>query len=75
MPCKCGSKRIATVSAKSSDLNYIFIGEKEHNGYVPTDMEIGKDDYLEFDYCLDCGKIQGEFPLPYTKLEEEGTPS
>ena len=75
MSCKCGSKRIATVQAKSSDLNFISIGDKEHNGYVPKDMGIGEGDYIEFDYCLDCGQIQGEFPLPSTKLEEESTPS
>jgi len=71
MPCNCGSNRIATVQSKSSDLNFISVGDKEHNGYVPKDMGIGEDDYIEFEYCLDCGQIQGEFPIPLTNLEQK----
>ena len=66
---KCPSKRIASFSAKSSDLNHVRLGEKEHDGYVPRDMGIGGGDYVEFDWCLDCGQLQGKFPLPATSLE------
>jgi len=45
------------------------LGEHSHNGYVPNDLGIGDGDYLEFDLCLDCGQIQGDFPLPSSKLE------
>lgn len=70
MACqRCGSERIATVSGKTSDLCYVSVGEAEHDDYVPHDMNIGGGDYLEFDLCLDCGQLQGEFPVPKTKLE------
>ena len=70
MACtKCGSERVATVQSKSSDLNFVYIGNNEHNGYVPKDMGIGGDDYIELEYCLHCGQMQGEFPIPPTKLE------
>ena len=70
MACQsCGSERIAEVGGKVSDLCYIAIGEQEHDGYVPQDMGIGGGDYLDFDFCLNCGQIQGMFPLPRTKLE------
>jgi hypothetical protein len=26
-------------------------------------MGIGHGDYIEFRYCLNCGQIQGEFPI------------
>jgi len=69
MSCKCGSERIAYVSAKCSDMCNVSIGAKELNDCVPRDMGIGHGDYVEFSYCLDCGQIQGEFPLEKTDLE------
>ena len=66
---RCESKQIVSIGSKSSDCNAINIGENEHEGYVPRDIGIGGGDYIEFDYCLDCGQIQGEFPLPFTKME------
>ncbi len=53
------------VSGKSSDCNCIYFEELglEINGYVPYDLNIGGGDYIEFKYCLDCGQIQGTFPI------------
>jgi hypothetical protein len=45
------------------------IGNNDHDGYVPNDLGIGGGDYIQFSYCMDCGKIQGSFPLPPSKLE------
>jgi len=71
MKCqKCKSNRVASVQSHCSDLCHIEIGDKESNDYVPEDMGIGGGDDVEFDYCLDCGQIQGEFPLPTSSLEE-----
>ena len=70
MPCKtCNSDRIVSFGGKSSDLNVATIGEKEHEGYVPHDMNIGGGDYVEFKFCLNCGQIQGTWPRPETSLE------
>lgn len=70
MACqRCGSERIAEVGGKTSDLCHVYVGDKEHDGYVPGDMGIGSGDYLDFDFCLDCGQMQGEFPVPPTELE------
>jgi hypothetical protein len=38
-------------------------------GYVPRDLGVGGGDDVEFDYGLDCGRIQGKFPLATTELE------
>ena len=69
MTCKCGSERIATINAKCSDLCFISLSGAAKDGYVPDDMGIGGGDYVEFSYCLDCGQIQGKFPLDKTDLE------
>lgn len=58
------------ISAKSSDMNLVRFGEKEKDGYVPSDMGIGGGDYIEFEWCLDCGQIQGTFPRLMTELEK-----
>lgn len=71
MACKkCNSNRVASVNAKCSDLCSINIGDNESVSYVPRDMGIGGGDYVNFEYCLDCGQIIGEFPLPECELEE-----
>jgi hypothetical protein len=70
MNCKqCKGTRIASISSKSSDLNYITVGANSNDGYVPNDMGIGGGDYIKFSWCLDCGQIQGAFGLPSCKLE------
>ena len=75
MSCqRCKSKRVMHVTAKCSDLCRVQIGDKEHDGYVPTDVVFGKDgfgDYVEFDLCLDCGQMLGTWPHPPTEIEEK----
>lgn len=68
---KCESNRIAHVSGKTSDMCFAKMNssQTQHDGYVPNDMNIGGGDYLEFTFCLDCGQMQGKWPLPKTKLE------
>lgn len=72
MSCRnCKSERIANVCSKANDLQTVTIGGKEHQDYLPRDLGIGGGDYVQFQYCLDCGAIQGTFPLPPTELEAE----
>lgn len=40
-----------------------YFGDKVYDGYVPDGLNVGGGDYLEFNMCLNCGKVQGEFPL------------
>ena len=69
--CKnCDSQRCMKIVAKSNDLNSVTINTKTYkNLYVPEDMGIGGGDYISFMCCLDCGQIQGEWPVPETDLE------
>ncbi len=59
----CGSDRVVSVSGKCNDQCNVSYKQMERDDYIPKDMGIGGGDYLEFDYCLECGKIQGNFPL------------
>ena len=61
---KCWNGRIMRVVAKCSDLGMFNYKDQAIDGYVPRDLGIGSGDYLEFEYCLDCGQIQGsDFPI------------
>lgn len=66
MKCKfgCGS-RILDVSGKPSDRNFVIAThlDAEKEGYVPYGLGIGGGDYIEFELCLDCGRIQSDWPI------------
>jgi hypothetical protein len=61
----CGSKKLVSIVSKTSDRNNMWVGHLnyEHDGYVLPDLGVGEDDYIDFTYCLYCGKIQGKFPI------------
>lgn len=76
MSCqKCGSKRIACINGKCRNLCYTSVTVDDHeyreDGYVPDDMNVGGDDVIEIDFCMDCGQIQADWPLGNTKIERD----
>jgi len=72
MKCsRCESERVAEVGGKCSDMFSAELGDSSHQGYVPDDLGIGGGDYLEFSFCLDCGQLQGKFPLPPAAIEKQ----
>lgn len=74
MTCqKCNSNRVVSVSAKCSDLCVIEYNGSSSNGYVPRDLGIGGGDYVDFSYCLECGQLQGIFPLATSEIEKDIT--
>ena len=71
MSCqRCKSDRVASIMAKCSDCCGTSIGDYDKSGYVPSDMGVGGGDEVEFNWCLECGQIQGEWPLEKSKAEE-----
>ena len=73
---RCSSRRVLSVSAKCGDCCGCSIGDKKTDRYVPQDVLIGKGgwgDYVKFSICLDCGQMQGEFPQPQMKMEQDLT--
>ena len=67
----CDCLRSASISAKCSDCFCSSEGVREYDGYVPT-SPIGSGDYIEFTFCLDCGKIQGKFPVADGVIAPQG---
>lgn len=66
---RCASHRVADAGGKCSDLGHFTMGSIDHDGYIPEGVGIGGDDYVSLTYCLDCGQIQGTFPLPISGIE------
>jgi len=75
MPCQqCNSGRISSVLGHCVDRFTAEMDGKEFGPhYIPDDMGIGAGDDLEIEYCLDCGQIQGDFPVfpAFFEPEEE----
>lgn len=73
MSCQCGSVRIIRVSAKCSDRCWVAAPhlEIEKDGYVPTNIGLGDDeDYIDVDFCVDCGRLQGKFPVSDAQIKK-----
>jgi hypothetical protein len=71
--CKCGSTRLADVSAETRDTVAVYCPGREFHGYLPDDMGLITPDSfadMQFIFCLNCGQIQGTWPLPETDLEK-----
>lgn len=83
MKCqRCGSDRVLCGGGKSSDMNDFYVGDQAvwHDGstrtdkkpgvacYVPYNLNIGGGDYIEIAVCLDCGQMQGTWPVPDNAL-------
>jgi hypothetical protein len=66
---RCGGLRLARVLAHCMDMAGVDLAGRHRSGYLPRDLGIGGED-VRFAYCLDCGQIQGRFPLPPTGMEE-----
>ena len=74
MKCQqCDSERVLYISGKTKDLCFVrdTTTSKTRDGYVPNSIGIGGGDYIEFNFCLDCGQIQGTFPVAGALKEEE----
>ena len=69
---RCNSARVIRIRGKTSDCFGADGNFGDYDGYVPDDIGIGdgSGDMIYFKYCLDCGQIQGKFPLPVSKMEK-----
>jgi hypothetical protein len=67
---RCSSSRVVYVDAHCSDACQVVNHLRTKNGYVPRDLGIGGGDDVHFTYCLECGQIQGKFPVPLAEIEE-----
>jgi len=71
MKCQCGSERIMDVNGKTSDLCTCTYKDQERNDYVPLNIGLGDDeDYIRFNFCLECGRIQDKFPISDAQIKK-----
>ena len=68
MKCqRCGSDRIINVNGKCSDLCSVIYKGLEHDGHVPAGIGLQDEgawgDFVIIEYCLECGQMQGQFPV------------
>ena len=62
---RCKSERIATASGRCKDMFTFKFKQKEYEGYVLQNIGFHDQfDYLTVEYCLECGQIQENFPVP-----------
>ena len=71
----CKGSRILRIGAKCSDLFNMSFNGKEYNGYVPQGVHVANDgdydeDYIEMQICMDCGRVQGKFPVSDTAINK-----
>lgn len=72
---ECGSNRVASLTAEVPNGCHVELRGKSYQGdEVPDDIGIGGGTTIEFEYCLGCGVISGDFPLDQTGIELEEEP-
>ena len=67
---RCQSERLLNFGAKCSDAFWMQHNGKEYVGYVPDNLNVGGHDYIDMVFCLDCGQIQADFPVPEENVEK-----
>lgn len=63
----CDSDSIILINAKCSDLFMAEYKGYEYDGY-PLPLPISNGDSVEFSLCLNCGKVQDNFPFDDTEI-------
>lgn len=58
---KCNSENLAHIEA--SEQLVIDYKDRKYVGKVPMEIELGNEEGIEFTYCINCGQIQGTFPI------------
>jgi len=67
---RCGSERVMSISTKCSDRFTAQYGSFDYDGYAIEGIGIDDgEDYVAFDFCLECGQIQGTWPKPEPKVD------
>jgi hypothetical protein len=72
---RCGEDKILDISGKTSDCFSFALPDGSNSGstYVPGEIGIGRGDYVEFKYCLNCGQIQDKFPKELPVIDNDAS--
>lgn len=66
----CKSNRIAEALGKVADCFSFEFQDISYDGYIPDCLGIGGDN-MEIEFCLDCGQLQGKFPITDEVINED----
>ena len=64
--CACGSSRWMEIYGECTRELYTCInvnGTKQTYNIIPRESNLGADECISFTVCMNCGKIQGEWPV------------
>lgn len=67
----CLSERIASVYAHSKDLSSISYRGHTTDGYFQNIDNVCDGDDMDITVCLDCGQLQGKWPVKDPKFQQE----
>ena len=67
---KCNGENILSIGGKTGDLCSGELQGIDFEGGVPEGFNLGGGDYLQFKLCIDCGQVQGEFPITDDAVNE-----
>lgn len=67
---ECGAQRIAYIGGKCSDLGDFHYNGWKHSGYMPQIDHICGGNSIDINVCLECGQIQGDFPISEEVINE-----
>ena len=62
---RCEHDTVMSVCGKTSVMFSAQYQDSEYDGYVLNGFNIsdGSGDYIQFKMCINCGQIQGQFPI------------
>lgn len=67
----CGENRVLSIYSHPSDLNNVrYTKGRRKEGNLPYIEPIGGGDDINIAICLECGQVQGEFPVPEERMIE-----
>lgn len=68
----CQSDRLLSLTVEKGDRFFArFRGDPLEDLYAPAVEHITDGMYIEIEACLDCGKIQGSFPVDSPEVRDE----
>jgi hypothetical protein len=73
MSCSnCGRVRVVSISLTVQSAGYAMGTTADYAGNVPAEFGLGTDgDQLDFELCLNCGQVQGQWPAPISSIDSQ----
>jgi len=74
---KCSSSRLLNVYVQGRDTHSLSYQGLEYNGYMKEGLGLygNYGDAIDFQICMQCGKVQGNFPKEEETIKEALTDS